>query len=194
MVAIVRLVNETFSAVGKAARASGSYAQVCTADHATRYLRYGSGHPVLVLDCGVGDGGPDASVVDARDQIVWPELFERLSRGSRVILPDNPIVGPRFAGWLRGFIDGIGLPPLTLIAAGSICVAAMEFALTDPERVQRLILIPAGAAEENWLSAILTPTRSIANIPMLVVRRTHPGDEADDVIERFIAPSHPEER
>jgi len=186
-------VNETFLAVGKTARTSGNWAQVRAADQVTRYLRSGAGVPVLVLDVATSAGHEldGATDVPAPDVGVWPELLTELPNHSRLILPEIPTDGPRFTSWLRGFIDGIGLAPVTLIASGPICVSAMEFTLSDPERVQRLVLVPAGQADETWLSGVVRPTTSIAYVPMLVVRRNHPVDDACAVIRRFVGGEMP---
>ena len=58
-----------------------------------------------------------------------------------MILPELPTAEPRFHAWFRGFVDGMGLPPMTLVAVGDLCVPALEFALLEPERIQRLLLV-----------------------------------------------------
>ena len=183
-------MSEPFSAVRKAARPFGNCAQVRAADHVTRYARCGTGRPVLLLvaaACGIADGAVTCDAFDGDDAALWMDLLDRVAQHHRVILPEIPTTGLRFAAWLRGFIDGMGLPPLTLVAAGPTCMPALEFVLTDPERVERLVLIPVGGAEETGLAAVLTPVAGAATIPMIVVRRDHPTDDAIDVVERFLA-------
>jgi pimeloyl-ACP methyl ester carboxylesterase len=171
-------VDQPFSAVRKAARQFGNCAQVRAADHVTRYTRCGSGHPVIVLY----PIEQDAADVECRTE----DLVDRLAQHHRVIVPEIPTTGIRFATWLRGFIDGMGLPALTLVATGSACMPALEFVLTDPERVDRLVLIPVGGAEETGLVAVLTPVAGAATIPMIVVRRDQPDSDAVGVVERFL--------
>jgi pimeloyl-ACP methyl ester carboxylesterase len=173
-------VDQPLSADRKAARPFGNCAQVRAADHVTRYTRCGSGHPVLLLY------PIEPDVAEAECAAIWADLVDRLAQHRRVIVPEIPTTGSRFATWLRGFIDGIGLPALTLVAAGPACMPALEFVLTDPERVERLVLIPVGGAEETGLVAVLTPVVGAAAIPMMVVRRDQPAGDAVAVVERFL--------
>jgi len=167
-------VEHTTIAVGKAARPFDGCAQVRTADHVTRYARIGSGRPVLVLD-----EVPFAATF-------WPGLVERFAERRRVILPEVPTRESRFAAWLRGFIDGIGLPRLTLVAAGDLCFPSIEFALLEPDRLENLILVPAGSVEETGLSGVLTSTLSSSDVRMLVIRRDCASEDAVSIIERFL--------
>jgi hypothetical protein len=148
------------------------WAQVRAADYVTRYVRHGAGKPVVVLD--LADG------------TLWPELTDALAAGHRVILPEAPAAEAHFAAWLRGFLDGMGLPAVTLIAAGPFCLPALEFALLDPDRLERLVLVPAGAADATGLTGALGTTSAGALLGMLVVRRDHPTDEALELIVEFI--------
>lgn len=171
---IVRPVDYTTPAVGNAASPFHGCAQVRTADHITRYTRVGSGRPVVVLD-----PIPGAATL-------WPELLDGLAQHHRVVVPEVPEVETRFTTWLRGFVDGMGLPRMTLVATGDLCMPAMEFALLDPDRVERLVLVPEGRVEETGLAGILSPTMSSSDVSILVVRREHPSEEARRVIERFL--------
>jgi pimeloyl-ACP methyl ester carboxylesterase len=167
-------VEHTTIAVGNAARPFDGCAQVRTADHVTRYARIGSGRPVLILD-----EVPFATTC-------WPGLVERLALERRVILPEVPTNEPRFAAWLRGFIDGMGLPPVTLVATGDLCFLSIEFALLEPERIENLVLVPAGAADETGLSGVLTSTLSSAGVRMLVIRRDVASEDAMSIVEQFL--------
>jgi pimeloyl-ACP methyl ester carboxylesterase len=175
-------VNDTLSAVEKAARPFDRCAQVLAADHLTRYTRTGTGNPVLLLD--IGACSADTA---GEDGARWPELLERIAMSHRLIVPEIPIATPRFASWLRGFIDGLGLAPIRLVAAGAVCVSALEFVLSDPDRVERLLLVPAGSSEEPGLAGVVHPADTSADVPILVVRRDHPRDEAAEAIMRFLA-------
>ena len=163
------------TAVADPPRPSDAFAQVRTADHVTRYTRVGAGRPVVVLD--------DHSSAET----IWPKLVSHLAIERRILIPEVPRTEPRFAAWLRGFIDGMGLPPLTLVAAGDLCLPAIEFALLEPERVERLILIPCGSAEETGLSGALSSTLGSSDVKLLVVRRDAPSTEAISIIETFLA-------
>jgi hypothetical protein len=167
-------VNATKTAAGNAARLSDSFAQVRTADHITRYTRVGTGRPVLVLD--------ERSAAET----LWPGLIDRLALERRVLVPEVPADEPRFTAWLRGFIDGMGLPQLTLVAVSDLCVPSIEFTLLEPERIERLVLVPSGRVEETGLSGAISSTLGSADVEMLVVRRDFPSAEAILVIERFL--------
>ena len=166
-------MNTALTAVADTARPD-AFAQVRSADYTTRYIRVGAGQPVVIVD----------ATMDARS--LWPELIGRLAEGGRVILPEVQGGHDRFAGWLRSFLDGMGLPPVTLVGTGELCLAALEFALLEPERVRRLVLVPAGSAEETGLASILTPSIGVSSVSMLVVRRDCPPADAVPLIERFL--------
>ena len=167
-------MDTAFTAVPDPARSSDSFAQVRSADYTTRYIRVGAGQPVVIVDATMDPGA------------LWPELIGRLAEGGRVILPEIQDGGDRFTPWLRSFLDGMGLPPVTLVATGELCLSALEFALLEPERVRRLVLIPAGSAEETGLTSVITPSVGASSVAMLVVRRDCPPGDAIPLIERFL--------
>jgi hypothetical protein len=145
------------------------------AERVTRYVRRGAGHPVLVLRD------------EADDSPLWPALVDTLAQRYRVILPESPDGDAGWMAWIRGFIDGVGCLPVTLIAAGEFCPPALELALLDPDRLARLVLVPCGGAEETGLTgALATQPRSRA-LPVLVVRRESPAADAVALVERFVA-------
>ena len=167
-------METALTAVGDAARPFESFAQVCSADYTTRYIRVGVGEPVVIVDATMNPGA------------LWPELVSRLADGRRVILPEVHGSGERFTSWLRSFLDGMGLPPVTLIATDELCLSGLEFALLEPERVRRLILVPAGKAEETGLTSVMTPSAGVSSVSMLVVRRDCAAADAIRLIDRFL--------
>ena len=167
-------MDATKTAVGNPARLSDNCAQVRTADHITRYTRVGSGRPVIILDA------------PSRSQTLWPDLIDQMALTRRVLVPEVITAEPRFTAWLRGFIDGMGLPPATIVAVGDLCLPSIEFTLLEPERVERLILVPSGGVEETGLTGVLTSTLGSADVEMLVVRRDFPANDAISIIERFL--------
>jgi hypothetical protein len=180
-------VDESLIAVDSTARPLAVRAQVRAADHFTRYVRAGSGQPVLVLDVTSGKGELlEAPSADRRELSIWPELLGRLAAHSRVIVPELPAAGPEFAAWLRSFIDGVGLAPLTLVAADPLCVAALEFVLSDPERVRRLVLIPDGHGDEAGLLGAVQSEHAGVDVAVLVVRRNDSTGAAIACVEQFI--------
>jgi pimeloyl-ACP methyl ester carboxylesterase len=167
-------VDTALTAVSDTARSSDSFAQVRSADYTTRYIRVGAGQPVVIVDATTD---PSA---------LWPDFVGRLAELRRVILPEVQGGPDRFTAWLRSFLDGMGLPPVTLIAIGELCIASLEFALLEPERVQKLVLVPSGGAEETGLASVLTPSAGASSVPMLVIRRDWPAADAIPLIERFL--------
>lgn len=146
------------------------------AGRVTRYVRRGVGPPVVLLR---REDGPHGEL--------WPALVETIAERCRVIIPEVPDADAEFGSWMRGFLDGVGLPPVTLIAAGTLCVPALEFALLDADRLSGLLLVPAGRAEETGLTGALGTTERTGALPVLVVRRECPAVEALALIDRFVA-------
>jgi pimeloyl-ACP methyl ester carboxylesterase len=167
-------VSDAIIAVATTASPYDSRAQVRTADHTTRYSRIGTGRPVLVLDA------------QGFAATLWLELIERLAQHHRVIVPEVPVAEPRFSAWLRGFVEGMGLPPMTLVAAGDLCLRSLEYALLDPERIERLVLVPSGGGDETGLAGVLTPSVGAADIAILILRRDCAAAEAIPALERFL--------
>jgi hypothetical protein len=170
-------VSDTLNLPAATAPSPNRWAEVRVAEQVTRYVRRGVGHPVVVLRAGAGDAE------------LWPALVETMiAAHCRVILPEVPDAAAGFASWIRGFLDGVGLPPITLIAVGHFCVPALELALLDAERLARLVLVPCGRAEETGLAGALSTTaRAGSPLPILVVRRECPATEALALVERFVA-------
>ena len=151
------------------------WAQVRVAERVTRYVRRGAGHPVLLLRA-QGDDCP-----------LWPALVDALAARCRVILPEAPEADVGFASWIRGFVDGVGCLPVTLIAAGEFSLPALELALLDVDRLARLVLMPCGDAEEAGLTGVLATRPRPRALPVLVVRRECPAAHAVALVERFVA-------
>jgi pimeloyl-ACP methyl ester carboxylesterase len=147
--------------------------------HVTRYARRGTGHPVVVLR-GAAD---DASL--------WPSLVGQLASRWRVIIPQPPEGDAGLVSWVGGFLDGVGLSPVTVIAAGRFCAPALEFALLDGDRLAGLVLVPGGPAEHTGLTGSLGTTARSGLSPVLVVRRECPSGNARALVERFVATTLP---
>jgi pimeloyl-ACP methyl ester carboxylesterase len=170
-------METTHEGVATATRLAGGWSEVRAADHVIRYVRFGSGTgaPVIILT----PGTPEANV--------WPELFEALAAGRRVYIPDLPDAEWCFAPRLAAFLDGLGLSSVTLVAPGSYCVPALEFALLEPERLQRLVLVPRGVAEETGLSGTLATAKPAREVSVMLVRRETAVDTAVELVDKFVA-------
>jgi pimeloyl-ACP methyl ester carboxylesterase len=107
----------------------------------TRYLTAGGGPPLLLLH-GVGD--------DASD---WLWAMALLARGYRVYAPDLPgsggSAGPPaeryspafFGGFVGAFLDAVGVDRAAVIGNSLGGLAALRFALSEPERAAALGLV-----------------------------------------------------
>jgi hypothetical protein len=108
----------------------GPCAEVRVGEHVTRYVRRGSGPSVVVV-------GANVQATPA-----LAPLVERLAASHRVVVPQPPPAGVDVSIWLRGFIEGIGLSSIVLIAGGDASAAAVDLATTDDFTVRCLILLP----------------------------------------------------
>jgi pimeloyl-ACP methyl ester carboxylesterase len=136
----------------------------------THYTRAGRGAPVLLL----GETG----VADGTGALLLPALAERF----RVVAPE-PAAGPEdgngsgaaaggiaFSGWLRAFLDGLGLTRVSLVAEERYGLPALGFALSDPERVDRLVLLFHDALDPVMATRMLPDNLRESGHPLLVLR------------------------
>lgn len=149
-------------------------AEVRAHDQVMRYRRAGVGRPVVVLR------GADAG--DA----LWPELGAELVSRFRVFTPELPDDCDDVAAWVADFLDGVGLDRVLLLAAEPCCLSALELALLDALRVERLVLVPAGAAGETGLDGTLATTFAGVSVPLLVVRRGLSSADALPLLRNFL--------
>jgi pimeloyl-ACP methyl ester carboxylesterase len=121
-------------------------------DLETFYLDAGAGPPVVLLH---GLGATNASMLPT---------IAALARDHRVVAPDLPGFGdsakpvraydPAFyAGWLRAFLDAVGVGRAVLIGNSMGGRIALEAALTMPERVERLVLYSPSLAFRKFREA-----------------------------------------
>lgn len=103
----------------------------------TEYLHAGQGEPVIVLAEPGAKGLATALTrsLTSRHRVIVPQarrgagpLWERLEC-------------PALSTWLQDFIDGLGLPNVSLVAVGRCALPALSFAMGDSERVRRLALL-----------------------------------------------------
>ena len=115
------------------------------------------GRRTYVLDTG-GDGVPTVLLHGGlADATVWGEVAGRLD--GRVVVPDRPGCGlsapidyrrvedyrADAADWLSGLLDALGTERVNLVGNSMGGYFAMAFALAHPDRVERLVLVGAGA-------------------------------------------------
>ena len=139
-----------------------------------RYVRRGSGPP-LVLVHGI-----------ASSIYTWAEVIPALARTHDVIAVDLPGFGAsdipasfsadRYPHVLAAFLDGLGLPRVSLIGHSLGGAVACAFAAAHPARVERLVLVDAAgfnlAAEDRpWLLRLSAAPAAATLMEKLPLRR-----------------------
>jgi pimeloyl-ACP methyl ester carboxylesterase len=107
---------------------------------AMSYFQTGRGRPVLLLhdvDGLMHRASMLASLAQAHRLIV-PDLTTPADGGSR----DKPQ-----AAYLRDLLDALGFDGVTVIADADHAMAALRVALTEPDLVERLVLLTDGPAD-----------------------------------------------
>jgi hypothetical protein len=153
---------------------TATLAEVRAHDQVMRYRRVGAGRPVVVLRAAL-DAAP-----------LWPELDDSLAGAFRVITPEVPATGADVARWLGGFLEGVGLERAALVATDGFCLPALELALLGADQIERLVLVPAGYADETGLDGTLATSLAGVVVPLLVVRRGLPAAEALPLLMHFL--------
>jgi pimeloyl-ACP methyl ester carboxylesterase len=153
---------------------AGTLAEVRAHDQVMRYRRAGAGRPLILLR-------------SAGAEPFWPELDADLASRFRVITPELPGDCDDLAAWVAAFLEGVGLDRVLLVAADSCCLAALELVLLNGCQVERLVLVPAGAAGETGLDGTLASTFATASVPLLVVRRGLPASDALPLLRQFLS-------
>ncbi|MEO8448718.1 MAG: hypothetical protein ABI647_02945 [Gemmatimonadota bacterium] len=146
-------------------RYESARAAVRVGDVVTRYLRAGVGRPVLLLR---GSQEPD---------LFWSGLAAGLAERVRVIVPELSEPFADFSGWLLAFLEGLGLHSVGVVAEDAAGLAAIAFALAEPDRIQQIVLLTVASSEpadnDPGFGEPLAP-RGLA-VPLLIV----PRDAAD---------------
>lgn len=146
------------------------HAEVRVGDSVTKYLRAGTGRPVLLL------GRFDAPYA------AWPGLTAELAANFRLVAPQLPAGRDDFAAWVRAFLDGLGLLRVSIVATDEVGVAAIAFALLENERVDRLVLLSTDRSGEGVLFGGIDDPLRESPMPFVVIHRDDAGDPPAAVI------------
>jgi len=90
------------------------------------------------------------------------------------------------AGWVKGFLEGVGLDRVVVVATEPCCLSALELTLLGVAQIERLVLVPGGLANETGLDGTLATTYAGVPVPLLVVRRGLSAAEALPLLRQFL--------
>jgi hypothetical protein len=147
----------------------------------------GTGAPVLLLrpagDTDVAEGSllPKLATL-FRVVACRPPLMDEMGGPARGLVA-------AFSTWLREFLDGLGISRASIVAEGAFGVPALSFALSDPTRVGRLVLLFRDAPDPALPGAAATDLLGRSGHPLLVLRANGAAPSATDVSEviRFLS-------
>jgi hypothetical protein len=158
----------------KATSLADTWGEVRARDQVVRYRRVGAGPALLLLNA------PEQS------EAIWPEVVDLLSSGSRLIVPEAPAADAQVEAWLSALLDGLGMSNVTVVASDSFCIAALERALLEPDRIARVLLVCRGRGSEGAVGGALDSVPNLAKVPLLVVRRDRPASEILPLVAKFL--------
>lgn len=139
-----------------------------------RYRRSGTGRPLLLLH----------SPKDLPP--LWPEVLELLHSGFRLVVPDPPSRGMEAEAWLSALLDGLGLSGVTVVASDQFCIAALERALLEPDRVARVVMVVRGRGSEAVVDGSIDSIPRLVSVPLLVLRHDRHAGEVLPLVTRFL--------
>lgn len=166
----------------------------------TFYLSAGTGEPLVMLH-GAGGGA-----------VLWGPIIDLLSKHFHIIAPDvvgygesdkpeAPYDKKFFSTWLSNFCDSLNIEQMNLLGNSQGGSIAMQFALDNPARVKKLILVDSAGLGAWGISPVVMfkmaaanifPTkRTIQNIVKYLVHKNHdfPGDDGIDYLIEVIRSS-----
>lgn len=156
---------------------TGSFrAAVRAGSTVTEYTRAGAGQPILLLLSNAGDDTGFAA-----------RILAAIADRFRVIAPSPIPLTEDFAAWLATFLDGLGLVRTSIVTEDRFGVHLLGFALRDPTRVDRLVILSTSAPETDDLDAALADPVHGSH-PLLIVRQGGPIDEVIAKVVRFLSP------
>ena len=83
-------------------------------------------------------------------------------------------------------MDGLGLSGVTVVASDEFCIAALERALLEPDRVARVIMVVRGRGSEAVVDGSIDSIPRLASVALLVLRRDRPAAEALPGVASFL--------
>jgi hypothetical protein len=111
-------------------------------------------------------------------------MLDLLAASGRVIVPSPPAPSIEVDQWLALMLDGLGLTNVVLVAAEGFCIAAIERALLEPDRIARIIIACAGGKD----AALVADVQSrLGTVPLLILRREDPAAEVLPGVAAFLS-------
>jgi hypothetical protein len=154
-------------------------AEVFAGDAVTAYVRIGRGRPVVMLRRTMAASNASAGSF-------WDAVMEAVARRCRVVAPENAVGREGFSLWLTSFLDGLGIPRVSLVADGDVAVEAIAFGLSQNDRMERLVLVASDRTCALAIEGVLAEATRGQAVPLLVVGRDAPDDETADRIGSFL--------
>ncbi|MDY7230961.1 alpha/beta fold hydrolase [Hyalangium rubrum] len=183
--------------------AQAAYLNRCAPGHRTRRVRWsggstqaielGDGPPLLLLHGGLGEA------------LQWGPLLPSLARKYRVMAVDRPGHGladpfdyrgvdllAHSRRFLGDILDAEGLPSVPIVACSMGGLWAVDFALTHPERMIRLVLVaaPAGITRALPLQMRLGTLPGLKALVRSMMRR--PTRDSSRAFWKQLLVAHPE--
>ena len=109
----------------------------------TAYLSAGDGYPIIFLH-GAGAGAvtwyPSIGSVSEKFQVIVPDIIGYGESDK----PDAPYDRPFFSKWLKGFLKELKISRAHIVGLSQGGAIALQFAIDNPEMVDKLILVDSG--------------------------------------------------
>lgn len=150
-------------------RHAETWAEVRARGHVMRYRRSGTGRTVVAFG---SPGYPDP---------VWPELLDVLGAGFRLIVPELPATEEDVPCWLSGFLEGLGVSNVRILAAGRLCIPVLQLTLVEGDQIAGVVLV----ADDDQGEALAT-TLDEVSVPILVIGRGQPANEVVPLVTGFL--------
>lgn len=126
-------------------------ATVVAGQTSTGYLLAGAGRPVLLIATGTPDPALLGSLA-SRFRVLAPEVPGDVMKSSTSASAGSG----DFQAWLEGFMDGLGLPVVSLVVDPPLESTARAFAAAFPDRISTVAACnPAGGIDLSRLTASL---------------------------------------
>jgi len=151
-----------------------TWAEVRARGHVMRYRRVGSGRTIVAF------GSP------THPQPIWSELLQVLGASFRLILPEPPATDDDVPCWLSGFLEGLGVSNVRLLAIGDLSLPVLQLAVVEGDRIAGVVLMTEGRGWRVEGGGVLERTLEQMTVPLLVIDGSQPADEIVPLVTGFL--------